>query len=148
MRSLVRYLLPCLLWTTFAQGQTAPPDDIRSVELRRDAIVGATVVTRPGVTLEDATILMRDGFIQDIGDALEVPAGYRVHDANGLFVYPGFVEASMVVPSGPMLERVRRGQGAHWNDRIVPQLTMETATEFEETRRAKLRKEGFTYEAN
>ena len=144
MRSLVRYLMPCLLWTPVAQGQIAPPDDIRSVELRRDAIVGATVVTRPGETLENATILMRDGFIEGIGDEIEVPAGYRVHDADGLFVYPGFVEASMVIPSGPMLERVRRGQGAHWNDRIVPQLTMETATEFEETRRAKLRKEGFT----
>ena len=125
-------------------GQSPPPDDIRTVEVRRDAIVDATVVTRPGETLENATILMRDGFIERIGMDVEVPAGYRIHDGADRVVYPGFVEASMSIPSGPMLESVRRGQGAHWNDRIVPQLQLATSTDFDQDRRAAMRKLGFT----
>ena len=125
-------------------GQSPPPDDIRTVEVRRDAIVDATVVTRPGETLENATILMRDGFIERIGMDVEVPAGYRIHDGADRVVYPGFVEASMSIPSGPMLESVRRGQGAHWNDRIVPQLRLATSTDFDQDRRAAMRKLGFT----
>lgn len=144
MRSVARFILAPLVLTVAGHGQSEPPDDIRAVEIRRDAIVNATIVTRPGETIEDATILMRDGFIEKVGTDLEVPADYRIHDGDTLHVYPGFVEAFMTIPSGPMLEQVRRGQGAHWNDRIVPQLRIGDATEYDESRRSTMRKLGFT----
>lgn len=125
-------------------AQTAPPDDIRAVEIRRDALMGATVVSKPGESIEDATILMRDGFIEAIGIDVDVPADYRIHDGTGLFVYAGFIEPAMEIPSGPMLDQIRRGQGAHWNARIVPQLDMRRATGFDEARRERLRRQGFT----
>ncbi len=144
MRSLAKFILAPLVLTVAGHGQSEPPDDIRAVEIRRDAIVNATIVTRPGEMVENATILMRDGFIEKLGTEIEVPADYRIHEGDALYVYPGFVEASMTIPSGPMLERVRRGQGAHWNDRIVPQLRIGDATEYDESRRSNMRKLGFT----
>ena len=123
--------------------QVPPPDDIRKPDLRRDAIVGATVTTRPGESIENATILLRDGFIVAIGETIEIPAGYRVHDASGLRIYPGFIDASVESSGGTELERARRGAGAHWNDRIVPQVSMRQAPGLDAGGRTALREQGF-----
>ena len=123
--------------------QSAPPDDIRDSDVRRTAIVGATVITRPGESIEQATILLRDGFIEAIGEEIEIPAGYRVHDAAGLHVYPGFIDPAVLTTAGTELERARRGAGAHWNDRIVPQVAMRHAPGLDASRRTALREQGF-----
>ncbi len=126
-----------------APQQVPPPDDIRDVDLRRDAIVGATVTTRPGESIEGATILLRDGLIEAIGEMVEIPAGYRIHDAAGLRIYPGFIDVSIDRNAGTELERARRGAGAHWNDRIVPQVTMRHAPALDAAARTALREQGF-----
>jgi len=123
--------------------QVPPPDDIRNPDLRRDAIVGAVVTTRPGESIEGATILLRDGRIEAIGEDVEIPAGYRVHDASGLRIYPGFIDASVEASAGTELDRARRGAGAHWNDRIVPQVSMRNATGLDAGGRTSLREQGF-----
>ena len=56
------------------------------------AIVGARVIDgRGGVSLEDATILVRDGRIADVGPSAEidVPAGVERIDAAGTTIVPG-----------------------------------------------------------
>ncbi len=123
--------------------QVPPSDDIRTPDLRRDAIVGATVTTRPGESIENATILLRDGLIEAIGETIEIPAGYRVHDASGLRIYPGFIDASVERSAGTELERARRGAGAHWNERIVPQVSMRQAPGLDAGGRTALREQGF-----
>ena len=71
---------PCL-------AQTAPVNGIRPAEVRTHAIVGATVVVSPGQTIEDATVVIRDGVIEAVGPDVPVPANARVHDGEGLTVY-------------------------------------------------------------
>ena len=80
----------------FAQ-HTPPPDDIRSPEIRRDALVGVTVVPRPGERIEGATVLLRDGLVEAIGADLDVPAGYRVRILDDHFVYPGFIPVATAI---------------------------------------------------
>ncbi|MCH7959600.1 MAG: amidohydrolase family protein [Candidatus Hydrogenedentes bacterium] len=58
------------------------------------AIVGATVVTEPGAILEDATILIENGRIRQVGTAVTVPRHARELDARGLWVYAGFIDAT------------------------------------------------------
>ena len=55
------------------------------------AIIHAKAVT-PGGILDDATLLMEGGFIQAVGNNLEVPAEAEVLDAQGMWVGPGFVD--------------------------------------------------------
>ena len=137
------FVVTSLVTTSIAQS-VPPPDDIRNPEIRRDAIVGATVITRPGETLEEATLLLRDGLVEAIGVEIKVPAGYRVHDAEGLHVYPGFIDASVMTNAGEALARARGGAGAHWNERIVPQIRMRDAAGIDSGRRNALRDAGFT----
>jgi hypothetical protein len=68
------------------------------------AITNARIVTAasqgPG-TIERGTIVVRNGVIQAVGASVAVPADARVIDANGLTVYPGFIDAhsSLGIPA-------------------------------------------------
>src|SRR6266404_1170847 len=57
------------------------------------AITHAKVVPLAGSTIEDGTLVIKDGKIAAIGAAVEVPAGAQVIDAKGLQVSPGLFDA-------------------------------------------------------
>ncbi len=56
------------------------------------AIESATVHVRPGKTIENATVIVRDGAIAEVGEGLPAPAGARRIDADGRHVTAGFVD--------------------------------------------------------
>ncbi|MCH7814299.1 MAG: amidohydrolase family protein, partial [Planctomycetes bacterium] len=57
------------------------------------AVTGARIVTGDGQTIEAGTILIDQGRIVEVGQAVEVPAYAEVIDAAGHVVYPGFIDA-------------------------------------------------------
>lgn len=57
------------------------------------AIKDARVVTVSGAELPKATVLLRNGLIEDVGPNLTMPADAWVIDGAGLTVYPGFFNA-------------------------------------------------------
>src|SRR5437773_1551447 len=57
------------------------------------AIKGGRVVPIAGQPIDGGVILIRDGRIQAVGKNLAIPADYRVLDATGKVVLPGFIEA-------------------------------------------------------
>src|SRR5260370_30880783 len=52
------------------------------------AITHAKIFTLAGSTIDDGTIVIRDGKIAAVGAAVDVPAGAQVIDAKGLQGYP------------------------------------------------------------
>ncbi len=57
------------------------------------AIKGGRIVPVGQAPLENGVVLIRDGKIQAIGKDLAIPSDYRVIDATGKVVMPGFIEA-------------------------------------------------------
>jgi imidazolonepropionase-like amidohydrolase len=57
------------------------------------AITGGTVVTMTGAPIERGTVVIENGRIVAVGAGVTVPAGARVIDATGKFVYPGLIDA-------------------------------------------------------
>ncbi len=57
------------------------------------AITHAKIFTLAGRTIEDGTLIIRDGKIAAIGAGLDFPAGAQVIDAKGLQVYPGIFDS-------------------------------------------------------
>ena len=106
----------------FASPQAAPVVGMRAADPSRHAIVGATVTTKPGTTIEGATILIRDGVIEAVGAGIEVPAGYRVWDAKERTILPAFIEAALAVDSAELARTYARLPGAHWSELVTPQL--------------------------
>ena len=57
------------------------------------AIRNARIVTVSGPDIENGTVVIRDGKIEAVGAAVNVPAGAQTIDARGLSVYPGMIDA-------------------------------------------------------
>ena len=57
------------------------------------AITNAKIVTVSGTTIDKGTVVIRNGLIESVGAGVTPPADAQVFDANGLTVYPGFIDA-------------------------------------------------------
>ncbi|HET9526328.1 MAG TPA: amidohydrolase family protein [Pyrinomonadaceae bacterium] len=57
------------------------------------AIRNARIVTVSGADIENGTVVIRDGKIEAVGTAVNVPAGAQSIDGRGLSVYPGMIDA-------------------------------------------------------
>jgi dihydroorotase len=71
----------------------------RALELDRAPVPAATVLIRAARLLDPRTgldgradVLVRDGVIADVGDALEAPPGAEQVDGEGLHAFPAFVD--------------------------------------------------------
>jgi imidazolonepropionase-like amidohydrolase len=82
------------------------------------ALIDVRVVTAPGETLESATIVIRDGIIEAVGD-VAVPADAAViefergEDQPPITVYPGLIEPYLVVASDDADEASESPPGRH-----------------------------------
>jgi imidazolonepropionase-like amidohydrolase len=56
------------------------------------AIKDARLVTASGATLQNGTIVLRDGLIDAVGANVTVPGEARVIEGSGLTVYPGLID--------------------------------------------------------
>jgi N-acetylglucosamine-6-phosphate deacetylase len=154
-RAASHVLAACRLTATIATAgavtaavcaQEPPPVAMRESDVRRDAIVDVTLVPRPGVRVEHATVVMRDGWIEAAGpkDAVKVPEGTTVHDGRGMVAYPGFIDACVRLDSATAARGAAAQAGAHWNGRVTPQVrAADLATPAPELRK-ELRALGFT----
>jgi imidazolonepropionase-like amidohydrolase len=68
------------------------PPGFRPRPLGVHALVGGKVVIRPGQSLDGATIVIRDGYIEAVGNPVTPPADARIWDMKGLTIYAGFLE--------------------------------------------------------
>ena len=138
-----------------AVAQSPPVNGMRPADLRTHAIVDATVITSPGTSgapgapgapsankIEHATIIIRDGVITDVGSNIQVPAGARVWNATGMTIYPGLIDAALLVKPGDASGA--RSAGAHWNSRIHSELSMAEQPAPDKSLRKDMRAMGFT----
>ena len=94
MNALIRIgcLLALLPWLN-ARETATPVTGLHTHTPRVHALVGATVVTSPKRTLENATIVIRNGLIESVGVNTDIPSDARVWDLKGKTIYPGFIDA-------------------------------------------------------
>jgi len=95
--SLQRFLAPILVGIVSiaplqAQVDNEPVRGIRAVTPRVHALTGARVYVTPERVLESATIVLRDGRVEAVGESVVVPADARVWDLQGRVVYAGFID--------------------------------------------------------
>lgn len=57
------------------------------------ALVGGTIHTISGETIENGTLLFEEGIITAIGLNVDLPEGTHIEDATGKQIYPGLIDA-------------------------------------------------------
>ena len=132
-----------------ALAQDPPPVAMRAADLRRDLIEHATVVVKPGQRIDDGAILLENGWITAVGKSGEVkaPAGTAVHDAKGCTIYPGLIDAGLVVDSEAAAKSLGDDASAHWNRKVTPPLRVADLPAVPAGTRKELRDMGFTMAA-
>jgi len=86
---MIKHILSICLFCIVATGLFGQSDvpDVTSTF----AIKNANVVVKPGQTIEQATVIIKDGLIQQVGKNIQIPFDAEVIDADSMFVYAGFI---------------------------------------------------------
>jgi len=135
-----RAVLVSVVASTFAIAQGPPSNGPRPVDVGWFALTGARIVTGPNASLDDATLVMRDGEITAIGKAA-APAGATAIDCRGLTIYPGLIDP--FVPSDvPAIDATADDQ--HWNPLVQPHRNARDGALVAAADRETLRSLGFT----
>ena len=146
-----RFGIPALAALLLAPMAAASQDtdQTQRVEGLRDntpgvhAFTNARVVTAPGEELDGATLVIRDGVIEEVGQGVSAPDDARVWDMEGHTIYPGFIDAHAYLG---MDEGPENGEApeAHWNTQVRAHFDAGTELDDDEDARHHLRAQGFT----
>ena len=121
------------------------------------------MVVEPGTTLENGTVVIRDGVIEAVGQGIEVPPGARQWALEGRTIYAGFIDAMTEVglpegmkspPTGrgasggadaaPVAPQSADGGPRYWNAHVRPENDVAAALVLDSESTEALRELGFT----
>ncbi len=85
----------CLLFLLLSSAGVLQAEDGRLTGFHPQAfaIQNATVIVRPGETIEGATVVIQNGVIEAVGKNVTPPAEAQIIPGEGLFVYAAFIDA-------------------------------------------------------
>jgi imidazolonepropionase-like amidohydrolase len=140
-----------------AQIDTEPAEGIRDNSPRVHALTNAHVFVSPGVEIENATVVLRDGIIEAVGADIDPPDDARLWDLEGRLIYPGFIDAmaELGLPGGLRTPRPRgpddgpppqppeQAADGFWNPRIRPETDVATLLDLDDDEIESLREAGF-----
>jgi imidazolonepropionase-like amidohydrolase len=134
----------CLLPTIAAAApRTAPFPGLREGSLTVHAIVGGKIIVSPERTIENGTIVIRDGLIVAVGDKIVPPADAQVHSAIGKTIYPGFIDAYDELSGEASRAAANDKAGAgYWNANIAAQTRAAALYASDASANRKLRSQG------
>jgi imidazolonepropionase-like amidohydrolase len=124
-------------------AQTAPTDGMKDNTPNVHAFTNATIVTAPGQTINNATLVIRNGVIEAVGSRVSPPADARVWDMEGKTLYPGFIDSYSDVGMNEPRVELDRGNNS-WNPNLRSNLKAEQEFDTEEDGSSALRSQGFT----
>ncbi len=157
-KHLLTFLLAAGLLQTAVAQTTFPRNGAFDERPGLFAFTNATIVVDPQTTLQNATLLVRDGKIEAVGTAVSIPTGSVITNLNGKRIYPalldidsdyGMPEAARPAGGGgrgfggvPQYESSKKGP-YYWNQAIQPETDAGVAFKANATKADELRKLGF-----
>ena len=135
---------------------------INGVEDNREnyyAFFNANIVVDYNTTVENGTLIIKNGKIISVGKDINIPNGVRKFDLNGNFIYPSFID--LYSDYGIVKNKSNRSSGGRmssytnpqmlsnkdgpfsWNESIRPEYNSVENIKFDQKKSNILRKEGF-----
>ena len=118
------------------------------------AFTNATIIVDPQTTLQNATLLIRNGRVEAVGTGVSLPAGTVVADLKGKRIYPALIDidsdygmpevkrATGNFRSAPQLESNKKGP-YYWNQAVQPENDASQVFKADDKKADELRKIGF-----
>jgi imidazolonepropionase-like amidohydrolase len=89
--ALMGLLSLCLSLQITAQ-ETFPRNDVQDKRLGAYAFTNATIIVDENTTIENGTLLIKEGKIEAVGTNLRIPNGFTSMDLKGKYIYPSFID--------------------------------------------------------
>ncbi len=129
------------LWIfSFLFAQTGPAKELHRNPPRAWALTNATVHTAPGKTIDNGTVVLRDGMITAVGARVKIPKQATILDMDGKHIYAGFIESWLDVKTAKKDTSLQ----AYWNANMRAYLNGADLFHPKETSLKELRGLGFT----
>ena len=142
----------------FAQ-ETFPINGVEDNRENYYAFFNANIVVDYNTTVENGTLIIKNGKIISVGKDINIPNGVRKFDLNGNFIYPSFID--LYSDYGIVKNKSNRSSGSRmssytnpqilsnkdgpfsWNESIRPEYNSVENIKFDQKKSNILRKEGF-----
>jgi imidazolonepropionase-like amidohydrolase len=122
-------------------GQIEPAIGLRENPPGVWALSHAKVHIEPGTVLEDATIVIRDGLIENVGRDIRIPKDATALDLTGKTIYPGFIDSWVEISTQ---SEKTLPHDAHWNHKVNAWREMSSQYQPNKKKLESLHKMGFT----
>ncbi|MCF7823038.1 MAG: amidohydrolase family protein [Candidatus Marinimicrobia bacterium] len=106
-----------VILATVLSGQTGPPTDLMEVNPRVFVLQNAIVHAEPEQSISHASILIRDGLIEEVGTRINIPDDAVIIDMNGNHIYAGFIDAWVDLDP----KDIQSSPRSHWIDVVHPE---------------------------
>ena len=101
-------------------------DGVKTKDYQYNVFTNANIYSSDGV-IKNGTLIEKDGKIIDFGNNLALPSNSLVHDLNGQYIYPSFIETHSSFgikkpqrnSSGRSSQYGPSRKGYYWNDHIL-----------------------------
>ncbi|MEE9349431.1 MAG: amidohydrolase family protein [Flavobacteriaceae bacterium] len=126
-------LFICLLFGLqfYAQEHFPKNDGVKTPQKGYTAFTNATITVSPKHRLKNATLIIKNNKIIDVGTGITIPKNATIVDLNGLFIYPSFID--LYSEFGVKKPEKAKGKyyeyqwdskkdGYYWNDHMKPQI--------------------------
>jgi len=154
LRSKLLFLITIFSFLHLSSQEYFPKNDgVKSKNTNYTAFTHAKIYTSPTEMIENATLLIKDGKIVEVGSTVNLPKNTTVVDLSGKSVYPSFIDLytdfGITIPKPqrrnnrlqPQYDSNRKGY--YWNEHILPEINAVEKFKYDEKRADELRKAGF-----
>ena len=137
----MKKIIILLLWAICnLSAQVGPAKELHRNPPRAWALTNAIVHSAPGKTIENGTVVIRDGMIINVGGNVKIPKQATILDMDGKHIYAGFIESWLDVKTVKKDTSLQ----AHWNSNMRAYLKGADHFNLKEKSLIELRSLGFT----
>lgn len=86
------FLIACICCVSAVCQETNPVNGVADKRTGSYAFTNASIVKDAQTTLQNATLLIKEGKIVSVGSTANIPADAIVIDCKGKFIYPSFID--------------------------------------------------------
>ncbi len=145
-------LLLCLISANYILSQTSQKFGLRDNTPNVFALKNATLIVSYQNIIDDATIVIRDGIIENVGNNIQIPDDAFEIDVEGNCIYPGFIDLYSDIGM-PVIEKENEKESdllnkkngfSHRNPHVRSRYNASRHFKKEEAKVEKMRSQGFT----
>jgi len=152
----LKILSLCLLLSVFslsAQEYFPKNDGVKSKYTNYTAFTNAKIHITPSQSVENGTLLIRDGKVVNVGIGITIPKNTIIINLNGKSIYPSFIDVysdfGVAIPTSkgksfrqaPQYDSKRKGY--YWNEHIRPETNAVDKFKYDNKKASALHKAGF-----